>query len=92
MDKLREQVYALEREIAVMVGPRVELFKADVGDKLANELLASTACLFAARCATIIHVWTGEELKSVKKRMMETFDVDVKVSVQAFLDSVKKGT
>lgn len=71
----------IERIAATYVGNEVEAMRTRGGDKLASELLASVACLFCARAVAVIHMWSAEPIESIKKRVFECFEEDLKKTI-----------
>lgn len=90
-DLIRGHVVYLEKAIASAIGREIEDIRAFDGDKMAHEVLASVACLFAARAAALIHVWTGEPIDAVRKRIFENFDEDLKSSLKKITAVMAKG-
>lgn len=77
----------IERELVKFTSQHVEMVRKDGGDKLADELIASVAALFAARAICMIHVWTSESLESVRERIFATIDDDVKLTIKLMLNN-----
>ncbi len=86
----RNAVINIEKILAEYAGNEVEAMRHRFGNKMASELLASIACLFAARSTAMIHVWSGEPIESIKKRVFEAFDQDIKMSLKRFSEAAEE--
>lgn len=79
----KEAVIQIESWVAKYVGNECEAArKLPGGERIANEILASVGTLFLARSAAIIHVWTGESIDSIRKRFIESFDANLKTTME----------
>jgi hypothetical protein len=88
IENIKRVAIEIEKHYASYIGHEVEEMRKNGGDKLANEMLASVACLFMARATAIIHVWTGESVESIRKRLIETYDDDLKSTVQKIIKTL----
>lgn len=84
----KKAIIEVEKIVAEYVGNETEAMRQYGGNQLADELMASVACLFAARVCTMIHVWTGESVQNITTRMFETYDYNVKAQLQKFKEKV----
>ena len=89
-EDLKAMAIAIEKIAATYVGNEISEMRARGGDKLANELLASVAALFMARATGILHVWTNEPLESIKKRVLETYEHDLKSTIRMLTANAAK--
>lgn len=68
----------VEGQITKFVSKEVDKVIMIGGAKLGDELVFSVACLFLARATAMIHMWTGEPVDMIKKRLLESYDYDLK--------------
>lgn len=87
---MRRAVVEIEKIIAEYAGNEVEAMRKFGGDRLANELLSSVACLFAARSISMIHIWSGEPVDSIRKRFEETMNHDLASTMRKFIKTIGK--
>jgi hypothetical protein len=83
MNGLKTATIEIEKWVAKYVGNEAEAARRlPGGEKLANEIVASVAALFMARAVGIIHIWTGESVDSIRKRVVEAFDANLKETIR----------
>lgn len=90
IDDLRDAVVTAEAFLARRLGRITETHRKSSGDRMANEFLASVAALLLARAIGMIHVWTGEPIDSIRKRVIETMDDNVKTTVKKLVAHLGK--
>lgn len=83
---LKSQVVRVEKRLASLLGMEMDAFRQKHGDKLANEMLMSVSALLGARTVTMLHVWTGEPIESIRKRYHEALNHDIKPSLAKMMD------
>lgn len=90
-NQLKAVVIAVEKNYAKYVGNEVEAMRDAGGDRLANEMLASVAALFCARAIGILHVWTAEPIDSIRKRVIESIDAQLKPTIDKLIKDFETG-
>lgn len=83
---LDNHITRIEKKIAGMASAEVERLKQNLGERVADEVLLGVACLFAARAITVVHIWHGEKVDALKRRLFETFDHNVKVGLKIYAE------
>lgn len=87
---LKTTCAAVEGKLARIASEAAESTRKLYGESLANELVMSVACLFLARVITMLHVWTGEPVASIRKRCDDCLSDDIKASMVKLGDYMRK--
>lgn len=82
---IQQYVIDIEKDLAKTMGPAIDDLRAIHGDRTANEILASVCALLSARAIAMIHIWTGEPVESVAKRVYDTTMANTKPTINKIM-------
>lgn len=74
----QKYVVDIERHLTTELSPSIEDIRKIHGDRISNEILASVCALLCARSVAMIHVWTGEPVELVAKRLNDAMMANIK--------------
>lgn len=89
-NQLRAEIVRIEKKVSILVSKEVEAIRTKGGDVLAHEVLASVASLFMARATGILHLWTNEKLESIRMRVLEAYNHDLKSTVIKLKNTIQR--
>lgn len=75
--ELKAEVIVIEKQIAALIGRRVELLEKQGGEFLTTELTLSVASLLSSRIIAHTHELTGESAEKIMNRFFESVRAQV---------------
>jgi len=82
--ELKAEVIVIEKQIAALIGRRVELLEKQGGEFLTKELTLSVASLLSSRIIAHTHELTGESPEKIMSRFFESVRAQVPTTLAKY--------